>query len=123
MPSPSPFETALGASLAALHQFAAVPVTYRRGAASVELTAVRGSTESQEIDEQGGLVTVRLRDYLIFAEALVLGGQVVPPRVGDVIEDGPLQCRVLPDGPEPAARHTGPDGTQWRIHTKIVSEA
>ena len=62
-------------------------VVYRRGADSVTLTATPGRTNYQTTTEDGAIVETKARDYLISRADLILGGEEVEPKVGDIIEE------------------------------------
>jgi hypothetical protein len=103
------------------------PVTYQRGGESVQIAATLGATSVEVADEAGATVQSPQTDFIISADALVLGGTVVTPLVGDRINvpsggDKTLVYEVLslPDG-----RHFRRcDGSQrmLRIHAKQVDE-
>lgn len=103
-----------------------VPVTYRRGTESVDLTATVGESVVEVADESGFLVREELRDYLIDAADLVLSGVQVEPRKGDRIEetiDGALHVHeVRAPAQEPVFRHSDRARTRLRVHTKLIDE-
>lgn len=117
---------ARGAELLAAKQSAAGsrPVRLVRGGASVTAQAVIGQTTFQVESAQGVAIDFQSRDYLIPAASLVLDGQIVSPREGDLIieSDGGQDYvyEVLAVGTEPAARYSGLYRSRWRIHTKLV---
>jgi len=73
----------LHATLAAA---AGVTVTYRRGAATVALSAVRGRSDDQDYGDDEGSVTAREWSFILKASDLVLGGVAVLPELGDEID-------------------------------------
>jgi len=102
------------------------PVTYQRGGESVEIAATLGATSIEVTDDAGATVRTRQTDFIVSADALVLGGTVVTPHVGDRIRVASggrtlvYEVLTLPDG-----RHYRPcdgGGRMLRIHTKQVDE-
>ena len=99
-------------------------VVYRRGDDTVELAATVGSTAFDRTDEYGVIHRIELRDYLVTAADLVLGGEAVIPRAGDRITetDGARvhEYEVMAPEGEPAWRYSDPQRMTLRIHTKFV---
>lgn len=62
-------------------------VLYRRGAASLEVTAIPGKTDFSASDEFDAVLDVNARDYLIKTNELILDGIQALPLPGDIIED------------------------------------
>lgn len=103
------------------------PVTYQRGGESVQIAATLGSTSVEVADDAGATVQSPQTDFIISADALVLGGVVVTPQVGDRISvpssgDKTLVYEVLalPDGRH--FRRCDGSGRMLRIHAKQVDE-
>lgn len=99
-------------------------ITYRRGSASVALTAVIGETQFvQEVDE-AVIAQWRGRDYFIAVADLMLGGETVTPQSGDritqTVNGTEKEYEVAGASPEPCYRYTGPDEATFRVHTKQV---
>lgn len=99
-----------------------IPITYRRGDDSVELTAVVGQTAtSLAIDEAGSQVRGSIRDYLVLPEDLVLDGAVTKPRPGDRITDPDgVVLEVARLAGEPGWRWSDPGRQVVRIHTQEI---
>ena len=104
-------------------------VTYQRGGDSVEIAATLGSTTYEVADEtSGGGATVQAKatDFIVAAAALVLGGSVTKPRVGDRVRvDGGekvLVFEVLDLGGTGHYRPSDPHGQMLRIHAKQIDE-
>ena len=99
-------------------------VTYRRGAAPVEVLATVGATRFEADDGYGIVVEQEMRDYLIAAEDLVLGGEQVLPEPGDDVLDeraGVTRVyEVAPLGGEQHYRSCDPAQRTLRIHVKHV---
>ena len=99
-------------------------VTYRRGAASVEVPATVGATRFESDDGSGMVVEMESRDYLIASADLVLDGQQVQPERGDQVletRDGATHVYEVMDlGPEKHFVTCDPDGRTLRVHTKHV---
>jgi len=109
------------------HEHAAHAVTYRRGAASVELAATVGRTE-YEVDTGHGIVErYESRDYLLRAEELVLdgeNGEQTTPQTGDRIEEvigeTTVVYAVMAPANEPLWAYADPARLTIRVHTKQV---
>jgi len=109
-------------------------VVYQRGGESVELAATLGATTVDVTDDTGATVRSPQTDFIVSADALVLGGAVVTPRIGDRVHvtratdnapDAPVRTLVyevlsLPDGRH--YRPCDPGGRMLRIHAKQVDE-
>lgn len=116
------------------HLFASSPVTYRRGASSVALSATAGTRMYEVEDGMGGAVSFESRDYLLRAVDLVIGGVLVLPELGDTIEEvvGVVTYvyQVLSPGTvpgsnsasEPPWRYSDDGRLTLRIHTKLVKD-
>jgi len=115
----------LPAILAAAHRAAAavhgVACTYTRGAASVELTALRGQTRFEAEDEEGVVTQFVSADFLVLAADLALNGAETAPMKGDRILCDDKTYEVLRLGGEQCFA-ADPTGTRLRIHTKQVAE-
>jgi len=106
---------------------ASVKITYSRGAQSVVIQAIPGSSRLQVGTPATGLRIVRTdKDYLFKAALLVLGGSVTQPQRGDVASevtaDGVTrQYQVLPYADkEPMYRYSDPERTIIRVHFKAT---
>lgn len=101
-------------------------VTYQRGCESLEIAATLGATSLEVTDEAGATVQSPQTDFIVSADALVLGGAVVTPLVGDRVSipfgDKTLVYEVLslPDGRH--FRRCDGSGRMLRIHAKQVDE-
>lgn len=97
-----------------------VEVTYRRGAAEVELEGVVVGQTLIGSDFGVGIVqTWQTRDYLIPTADLILGGNVTEPEVGDTIEQGGVTYRVTEaDDGRPWRYSDEATRTMLRVHTK-----
>lgn len=104
---------------------AARTVTYVRDAESVDVPATIGRTVFEQTDEYGGIVRTESRDFLIQAQALVLGGQRTLPRAGDRIREPEgaqvLVYEVMAPGHEPPYRYGDGYRALLRVHTKHVA--
>jgi len=101
-------------------------VAYSSGADSVELAATLGSTTYEVTDDAGATVQTKATDFIVSADALVLGGEMVKPQPGDRIEvpagDKVLVFEVMDLGGAGHYRPADPFGKAWRIHAKQVDE-
>ncbi|MFM8250606.1 MAG: hypothetical protein ACKOBW_03295 [Planctomycetota bacterium] len=97
------------------------PITYRRGAQQVALHATLGRKDF-EADSAEVRLYFRASDFLLWAADLVVGGQVVLPDRGDVIETelaGTVATfEVLAQDGVPPWEYCDPHGLMLRIHTK-----
>jgi len=103
-------------------------VTYERGGDSVQVAATLGSTTYEVADEAGATVEAKATDFIVSADALVLGGQETRPEVGDRVRvpDGEkvLVFEVLDLAGSGHYRPADPFGKALRIHAKhIATEA
>ena len=101
------------------------PVTYQRGAESVEVQARVGRTVFEAADAYGVVERTESRDFLVLATDLVLGGAAVLPERGDRIRetDGAnvYVYEVMAPGKEPHWRWSDDYRRTLRIHTKHVA--
>jgi len=111
-------------------------VVYRRGGEAVELAATLGATTVDVTDDTGATVRSPQTDFIVSADALVLGGAPIVPKVGDRLfvthapdEGGTTggggktlvyEVLSLPDGRH--YRPCDPGGRMLRIHAKQVDE-
>ena len=102
-------------------------VTYQRGGEVVELAATLGATTVDVTDDTGATVRSPQTDFIVSADALVLGGVLVVPRIGDRIHVAAdtgktlvYEVLSLPDGRH--YRPCDPGGRMLRIHAKQVDE-
>jgi hypothetical protein len=96
-------------------------VIYHRGSDSFTLKATPGKTPFRIVDGYGNSLVVVSRDFLILADDLKIGGQVVTPIRGDLIVDGDFTYEVNSPGDEPEWRWSDSQGKSLRIYTKEVS--
>ena len=99
-------------------------VTYTRSAESVEMAATFGRTTYEVTDESGATVQAVATDFVVSAEAIVLGGERTLPDPGDQIRvSAGGQTRVFEVMDLGGAGHyrpADPYGRMLRIHTKHV---
>lgn len=101
-------------------------VTYERGVETVDIAATLGSTTYEIADEAGVTVQAKATDFIVSAEALVLGAAITKPQIGDRIRvpNGVkvLVFEVLDLGGAGHYRPSDPHGRMLRIHAKQVDE-
>ncbi|NLY01531.1 MAG: hypothetical protein GXY83_36020 [Rhodopirellula sp.] len=101
-------------------------VTYQRGVDSVDIAATLGTTTYEVADEAGVIVQAKATDFIVSAEALVLGAAITKPQVGDRIRVSSgtkvLIFEVLDLGGAGHYRPSDPHGKMLRIHAKQVDE-
>jgi len=96
-------------------------VSYTRAATTITVPAVLGQIAYRSQAEGSAPVRIELgaRDYMILVADLSSFGV---PALGDLITDGDLVFEVqTPDTGERHWRYTGPDETEYRIHTNRVT--
>ena len=101
-----------------------VSVVYRRGQASVSLTAVPCSQLLRTTDGRGNVKTERTeRDFQLLADELVLNGAKSEPEAGDYIDwnlgETMDRFELMPINNEPAWRYADPFKVVIRAHTKF----
>ena len=99
-------------------------VTYYCGGQSVEVKATIGRTVFETDDGSGVIIESEVRDYLIEATDLVLGGETTLPQRGDRIRETQgstvVVYEVMSPGGAPCYRFSDPYQKRLRIHTKQV---
>lgn len=98
-------------------------VVYRRaGFPDLTINATSDASEIQTITEFQVGVVHRIRDFLIAAEDLVIGGSLVKPQAGDVIietiDDRQTDWTVTRFADEPAWSFDDSMDLRIRIHTQ-----
>lgn len=111
------------ASMQKRHQSQAV--TYSRGSQSVTIDATIDRTIVETTDENGTVVRAQIRDYLIDAADLILGGAMTLPARGDRVTEVATGVtyvyEVLPLGPQGEIwRYSDPYRLRLRIHATQV---
>lgn len=100
------------------------PVTYQRGASSVDVPASIGRTEFEIDNGVGILERSESRDFLVPAADLVLDGAQALPERGDRIRETigtvTFLYEVMAPGKEPPWRYSDAYRRTLRIHTKLV---
>jgi len=96
-------------------------VTFRRGGLESEpFTAQTEHREYDVVDAKGFLIRVVSRDFMFPVAAIVLAGETVEPRSGDVLVAGDDEFELLPLGTTPAVELMSGD-FRYRVHTKKVT--
>jgi hypothetical protein len=117
----SPIAAASAAARAASQSVRGESVTYTRGAYSLTLTAVRGSTAwDRSAPFNGVRVGDRSTDWILEAADLVdSNGDEIKPQRQDEIAVGGVTFRVMPYGPDNQLwMYHDRDRRYIRIHTK-----
>jgi hypothetical protein len=107
----SPIAAAAAAARAASQSVRGESVTFTRGAYSLTLTAVRGSTGWDRSAPYGGIrIGDRSTDWILKAADLVdSNGDEIKPQRQDEIAVGGVTFRVMP---------YGPDNQLWMFHDR-----
>ena len=107
----SPIAAAAAAARAASQSVRGESVTFTRGAYSLTLTAVRGSTGWDRSAPYGGVrIGDRSTDWIVEAADLVdSNGDEIKPQRQDEIAVGGVTFRVMP---------YGPDNQLWMFHDR-----
>lgn len=104
-----------------LEAFGATATLQRGAQTSAEFT-VEGTAEAYEIDQRGGGPRIKIlgRSFVFRKTDVILGGEVITPREGDVLrlDDGNYQ--LMDAGPFRAVESL-PGGTWWKVRTKEVA--
>jgi len=114
-------------SLQTLQALKGVAVTYRRGSTiAIPVTAIAAKTEVEGTDAAGTITITRMRDWLVEADDLADGGELLTPTEGDLVEQvtdrGTVTYQVTrPTLALPPYREIGEFGDWLRIHTQKVS--
>lgn len=110
-----------------LKSHAARTITYRRGTASVSITATLASQLLRVSDHQGNTKVERPdADFIFTAADLILSGSVVEPADDDLVDvvygSVTKRFRLMPmnRGQEPSWRFSDPHQKLIRVHTKHV---
>ena len=115
-------QSVIATNFETLKSMAGVTIRYMREDESVELTAVIGRTQYEELSLSGLFESSQSRDFLVRADDLKLGGHKITPERGDEI-------REVVDGEELIYPVVSPRGSRQyeysdpyrqiiRIHTK-----
>jgi len=110
--------------VATLKAAAGVAVTYRRGADTVAVTAIKTAIDRELVAGDGGVIEARRIDWIVQADELTLAGAVTEPAEGDLIDEvigeKTYQYEVMPAGTESHYRPINPSATAWRVHSKLI---
>lgn len=111
-------------SLQSLAALKGVQVTYRRGSTiAIPVTAIPAKTTIEGVDGDGTVTITRMRDWLVEADDLADGGDLLTPEAGDLVElvTGTKTLTYQVDPPANGAMVYGEIGDfgDWlRIHTQ-----
>lgn len=100
-------------------------ITYTRGDASVEVSAMPGKTQVEGETSEGFKVTYETRDYLMKRDSLVFDGVLVAPAVGDVITETAGATVITARVVEPLGKDAysiDQSRGMIRVHTEVLSE-
>jgi len=116
------FASAIAGAFATLASAEGKTVTVDRGSSSVDVTAVVGESEHEDIGPDGFPVVTVTRDFLIAAADYAPGGSAVEPARGDQITetiDGTSKTfEVCPTAAGQACfRYMDAARTRLRVHT------
>jgi hypothetical protein len=100
---------------------------YRRGSLSAELTAWVSSAESSTVEANGVTVNIKARPFSFVRAEVILAGQKIEPRSGDIIEQviaGVIESyEVMPLGNEPESAWRDVYGVMIEVYCKRVKLA
>lgn len=100
-------------------------ITYSRGTNSVTITAIAAEINREVEDEDGVPVQLQRRTYEINAADLVVGGNAITPRPGDLIAEsinGTTQTfEVLPLGSKPCFDWLDSQHRRVLVYAKRIS--
>jgi len=111
----------------ALHRSASSPVVYSDGTNTAEIDAVRGKTEYEQDDGEGGVVLFSERDFLFRRQDLVLDNRYFLPDEGHTITQtvhGAERVWAVKPSSDGRACFEYLDGyeTMLRVHCKLISD-
>lgn len=96
-------------------------ITYSRGSSSVQISATRGRSEFEVIDQNGIQHDLTSQDFICHVSDLVLDGSQKIPVPGDRVETSDGKAfEVMQMTGVPAYRFSDEQKTIYRIHTKVV---
>jgi hypothetical protein len=103
-------------------------VTYRRGTnVSTPIIGWQDKHDYTELDNEGIATTVEIDDWTFTATDLIVGGEPIEPRRGDLIEETlngvALEYQVLPLQNAPPFKKLDTSGIVLLVHTKLVKRA
>lgn len=109
-----------------IRQLDGVDLRLLRGIKSTAgINAARGQTTYNAADQNGTLLAIDRRDYLIAASDYQIDGEPVEPQPGDMLEEtlrGKIvRFEVIEDRGR-SWRFSDPAHTEYRIHTQCVAE-
>jgi len=121
---PNLMETGTAWFLDQLITHASETVTYKRGVNSVSVSAGIAETEADTLTEQGIQIQIRMNDFLIKVDDLIILAVKITPLTGDKIErtvnGKTVTYEVLKLADEKEFRESDRFGTVFRIHTKEI---
>lgn len=101
-------------------------VTYRRGGAAVDVSAVPGQTDHEAIDETGATILVTTSDWIFRTAELVLGGEQIAPEPGDQVEEtdagGTIRTFTVLARPGLKCFRLDRSRTQVRVFTSLTEQ-
>jgi hypothetical protein len=98
-------------------------VTLRTPGGDLTVLATLGRTEVEEVSQSGVVVRIKVRDYLVETDDLVLGASRVIPDENLRIVDGNLICQPLPLDGSACYDYADPYRKRMRIHTKVIKDS
>jgi hypothetical protein len=114
------FSNATSALMATLKQAAGAAITYRRGANSVPVTAVRGQSNIEIAQADGRVIQFTSSDWMIEAANLVINGTAVEPARGDTIEHMVGATTSTYEVLDPPFKPMDAGATAYRVYTKRI---
>ena len=120
----SVFQNAIATAFETMRCVAGIEITYHRGNDWSRLVAVAGKTDFKLSDEFGGIVESRSRDFVLNACDLVVGGEQITPKRGDLIKEAVgdkthVHEVMRPDSNEQPWRYADHGRSAIRVHTKL----
>ena len=93
-------------------------VTYADGSGTVTLTAAISRTNFDVVDNEGMVERYEMRDFLVVASDLVIGGSTVTPSRGHQITWESSTFEGMAPGKEPVCSFVDQHNHMYRVHTK-----
>lgn len=118
----------IGGALAVLRSVAGVPIEYRRGTSTCQISnATLGKSQITTSNDDGAITVLQSSDFMFAVSDLVIDDTATLPQAGDkiavTIEGVQYVYRLLPSGYSDPYDYSDMNKTQLRVHTLAESQA
>jgi hypothetical protein len=115
------FRNALSKGLQQVAKAAGELITYRRGTVTAQITATRGSKQTEQNSQQSSTIQAGRHDWIINADQMQLSTGTIQPIEGDeIIDSAGVTYRVTKDPGDGKCSRWLTHNVACRIHTLIV---